>query len=162
MSVAVVRKKMRNNLKRSSGFSLIEVLVAMLILAIGLLGLMSLQLLSLQTNTNSNFRTQATIAANDMSERIRANIPGFEAGAYDAISFSSNGTECSAGCSALARAGNDVLEWKEYLTDYLPEGKGEVQNKGISNSLDIKVTWKENDKSGASLTKEFILRARFQ
>jgi type IV pilus assembly protein PilV len=157
-----MRETMIKRFKNAQGFSLLEVMIAMVILAIGLLGLMSLQLLSLQTNTNSNFRTQATIAAYDMSERIRANIPGFQAGSYDAIAFTSNGAVCASDCSASARANNDVYEWKEYLNEYLPEGKGEVQDKGVSNSLDIKVTWKENDKSGAALTKEFILRARFQ
>ncbi|HLE93281.1 MAG TPA: type IV pilus modification protein PilV, partial [Sulfuricaulis sp.] len=55
------------------GFSLIEVLVALLVLSIGLLGLAALQTTSLQYNTGSYFRTQATFLAYDIIDRMRAN-----------------------------------------------------------------------------------------
>lgn len=54
------------------GFSLIEVLVAVLILAIGLLGVAGVQVISMQNTSNANLRTQATIHAQDMAEQIRA------------------------------------------------------------------------------------------
>lgn len=56
-----------------SGFSMIEVLIAVLILAIGLLGVAALQMASLDQGQESYFRTQATAMADDLIGRIRAN-----------------------------------------------------------------------------------------
>ena len=143
----------------SKGFSLLEVLVSMFILSIGLLGLMSLQLMSLQTSNNSSFRTQATIAAYDMSERIRANMDGIDS--YKSISSTASGSACSGTCSVDQRVANDIKEWKDYLSS-IPEGKGMVaESATATDGLDITVTWVENNKNGTQETKEFILRARF-
>jgi type IV pilus assembly protein PilV len=59
--------------KQVSGFSMIEVLIAVLILAIGLLGVAALQMASLDQGQESYFKTQATAMADDLVGRIRAN-----------------------------------------------------------------------------------------
>lgn len=59
--------------KRSAGFSMIEVLIAVLILAIGLLGVAALQMASLDQGQESYFRSQATALADDLAGRIRSN-----------------------------------------------------------------------------------------
>ena len=69
-------------LQRESGFSLIEVLVALLVLSIGLLGLAMLQIQGLRFTTDSYQRTQATLLAYDLMDRMRANKVGADAGAY--------------------------------------------------------------------------------
>jgi len=144
--------------KKFQGFSLLEVLISMFILSIGLLGLMSLQLIALQTNSNSNFRTLATIAAYDMSDRIRANNIGFQAGDYNSISA---GAKTCSGCNATSVT--DILQWQTSLEN-LPEGKGAISlAKPAADGLDITVSWKENVKgSSKPVEKTFILRARFQ
>jgi type IV pilus assembly protein PilV len=68
--------------QRIDGFSLLEVLIAVVILSVALLGLAGLQLSSLQMNTNSYFRTQATIAAYDIIDRMRVNSTGTNANLY--------------------------------------------------------------------------------
>src|SRR5690606_3260878 len=55
------------------GFSLIEVLVALLVLSVGLLGLAMLQIEGLKHNTDAYYRTQATVLAYDIIDRMRAN-----------------------------------------------------------------------------------------
>ncbi len=62
-------------LKKESGIIMIEVLVAIAILAIGLLGLMSLQLYSLKAAHSSSLRSNATDLARDLSERVRSLRP---------------------------------------------------------------------------------------
>lgn len=57
--------------KQESGFSMVEVLVAVLILAVGLLGVAGVQMRSLQQTTNAHVRTQVTLVAQDMAERMR-------------------------------------------------------------------------------------------
>src|SRR5574343_439121 len=60
-------------MKTYTGFTLIEVLIAMLVLAIGLLGLATLQTYSLRSNLSAYTRGQATQLLYDMSDRMRAN-----------------------------------------------------------------------------------------
>ncbi len=60
-------------MSRQSGIGLIEVLVAVAVLSIGLLGIGALQGVSLRNNNNSYFRTQATMAANQILDEVRAN-----------------------------------------------------------------------------------------
>lgn len=57
----------------SDGFSLLEVMVALMILSIGLLGVAGVQLLSLQQTGNAQLRSQATMYAQDIVSRIRVN-----------------------------------------------------------------------------------------
>ena len=61
------------SLIKQSGFTLLEVLVAILIFAIGLLGLASLQTVGQRTNHSAYLRSQAVIQAYDIADRIRAN-----------------------------------------------------------------------------------------
>jgi len=69
------------------GATLLEVMVALVIMAVGLLGLAGLQMTGLTTNGNAEKRTQATIVANDMIERMRANATGVGAGNYAAVNY---------------------------------------------------------------------------
>ncbi|TDT37122.1 type IV pilus assembly protein PilV [Halospina denitrificans] len=64
------RSKLRS---QQDGLSLLEVLIAVVILAIGLLGIASTQLLALEQTTNSHVRSQATMYAMDVASRVRAN-----------------------------------------------------------------------------------------
>lgn len=75
---------------RLAGFSLVEVLVAVVILSIGMLGLAKLQFWGVRHTGSAYFRTQATQTANEMVERMRANPIGVAAGRY-----SINGGDCA-------------------------------------------------------------------
>lgn len=66
-----------------SGFTLIEILVTMLVMAIGFLGLAALQTSGLQQSQNTYFRTQADILARDIADRMRANRFGVLSGSYE-------------------------------------------------------------------------------
>jgi type IV pilus assembly protein PilV len=112
---------------QQSGVSLVEVLVAMLILSIGLLGMVGLQTTSLRNTQNAYLRTQATLAAEGMVERMRANPQGAGGGSYTATS----GTLTAAcltvtGCSANAMALHDLADWQADLALALPSGDGRV------------------------------------
>ena len=68
--------------QRQQGFTLLEVLIALLILSIGLLGLAALQTTSLRSNQMASMRTTATQLAYDISDRMRANPAGVAADEY--------------------------------------------------------------------------------
>ena len=61
------------NRKVQRGFTMIEVLIAVLILAIGLLGVAGVQLVSMQQTANSTLRSEATMYAQSLADRVRSN-----------------------------------------------------------------------------------------
>ncbi len=58
-----------------SGFSLLEVLVSTVVIAVGVLGFLALQVSAINSNQNGYFRGQATVVADDIIARLRANRP---------------------------------------------------------------------------------------
>ena len=100
------------------GFTLIEVLIAMLLLLIGLLGVAKLHFSSFQENRNALYRNQATVIAEDLIDRVRSNPTGLNNGFYDGLSFTSvsaapAAVNCSAagGCNPQQLAARDAHEW---------------------------------------------------
>lgn len=72
---------------RHFGFSMVEVLVTMLIVSVGLLGLAALQVTSLRAGNSTTFRTQATLLANELAERMHANPTAVANNAFMAVDF---------------------------------------------------------------------------
>ena len=124
------------------GATLIEVLVAVLVLSIGLLGLAGLQVTSLQSNHSAYYRSQATLLAYDIADRMRAN----RAVALGSADYVTNfPTSSSSNTVSGSRAARDKAEWLNRLALALPEGTGKVEK---NNSLiTIHVRW--NDTRGA-------------
>ncbi len=100
--------------RRQRGFTLIEVLITLLIIAIGLLGLAGLQMTSLQSQLEAYQRAQAVMLAEEMANRIRSNAPAARAGAYTA--GSSYGTAAQA-CdpNTQTTAAYDLCDWNNLL-----------------------------------------------
>jgi len=135
-----------NNYKHQHGFTMIEVLIAAVVLGVGLLGLAALQAQSLQFNYSAYQRSQANLLAYDMIDRMRANLPEVVAGNY-AQGFNvgpTSNTNCQmvgANCSSADMAAFDVTEWECSLGRWnaiapcsgrgiegpLPEGDGSIE-----------------------------------
>jgi len=92
--------------------------VAVVILAIGLLGIAGLQATSIRNNNSAYLRSQATILAYDIIERMRANNTLAKNGSYG-VAMGSSG-------SGTGMALIDVTEWKTVLGQMLPSGDGSV------------------------------------
>lgn len=113
------------------GFSLLEVLVALILLSVGLLGLAGLQVTSLRHNVDSLTRSQATLAADAILERVRAN----KANALDYATEFADGVATSGDeASHSALATTDLAAWKSQLADTLPGGQGQIGVAGDSCS----------------------------
>ncbi|MCI0667420.1 MAG: type IV pilus modification protein PilV [Methylococcaceae bacterium] len=67
---------------KSSGFTLVEVLIAVVILSVGMLGLMGLQTVGLRQNHSSQTRSYAVEFINELADRMRANRAGVDANNY--------------------------------------------------------------------------------
>ena len=147
--------KMPMKPRAHSGFTLVEVLVTVVILAIGLLGLAGLHASSLRSSSNAYLLTQATLLANDMGDRLRANRPGVAAGNYNALSVtaSTNSTPTcleSGGCgSSAAVAAADAAEWGDALAAAaLPSAAGTVTCTPVTMACTVTLRW-DSDRSGA-------------
>jgi type IV pilus assembly protein PilV len=138
--VALSRRLMLQR-SRQGGFGLIEVLVALLILSIGLLGMASLQTLSLQQTTGSQARTQAILLAEDLVERIRANRPNRNA--YGLANPAAVACDTNFAIANGGVAADDLNEWQNALACLLPGGNGEVTVNGDVVTVDI--TWSSRE-----------------
>jgi len=139
------RLSLRN--KRSGGFTLVEILVAIVVLSLGLVGLAGLQMTGLKQNHSSYLRSQATVFAYDMLDRMRANMAGVAAGSYNNISGVPADPACiAAGCSVTQMAVYDTREWNQALNSVLPSGQGTVVGDG--SNFTITVMW-DDERTGA-------------
>jgi type IV pilus assembly protein PilV len=124
---------------RMQGFTLLEVLVAMVVLSIGLLGLAGLMASSLKNSHSAYQRTQATWLAYDALDRMRANRQVALAQGYNLA------LGAAPGGSGLAAT--DLSEWDTALTSSLPEGDGSISVR-TDRTVTIIVQW--NDTRGTS------------
>lgn len=151
---------------KNAGFTMIEVLIAVLLLAIGVLGIAATQMISFQTNQSAYARSQAIYLATDIFDRIRANPEGYQStSVYDSVdSLASedvpsdpNCIDSNGGCTPVQMARYDVREWignfsnVDSIDDYqpmLPNGRGVLARIGTSNDFVATVSWDERDWEG--------------
>ena len=133
--------------KHQYGFTLLEVLIALLILSIGLLGLAALQTTALRSNQMASMRTTATTLTYDIIDRMRANPKGVIDGNYviNTATTPSSPPDCRTGaCTTAQLATFDLGEWKNAI-DRLPKGTGEItQVAGPPPVSTITVRWNES------------------
>jgi len=142
---------------RSGGFTLVEVLVALVVLTVGMLGVAVLYVEGLRMNRTSIYRTLAVGLTTDMAGRIRANsnIPGGYAGAGPGTD---NG--CVNGiaiCTPAQQADDDWFWWLNSVQANLPAGAAaeiDVIAVGAMNRYSITLTWPE---TGQLLPVSFTL-----
>lgn len=121
----------------SEGFTLIEVLIAVLVMSVGLLGIAALQTATVQFNRDAYLRSQATSLAYDIADRMRANRSAALAGSYD-VTAANPAPVCGAAAGATV-ADRDISEWRVALACALPAGNGSIDvENGIAT---IRVTW---------------------
>lgn len=142
-----------SQLKKSSGFSLLEVLISILIMAIGLLGIAALQAVSLKTNQSAYQRTQATFLAYDMIDRLRANRAKAMAENFDILAYggSITGTTIEA---------TETTDWLNFVANLLPAGQGTI-NCTTGGTCTVSIRWDEG-RAGGTATDPNVTLAVFQ
>lgn len=150
---------MKVEIQRLRGFSLMEVLVALLVLSIGLLGLAALQTTGLKFNHQSYERTQATLQAYDIFDSIRANKNNNSVTntTFDSVALNAQPgtTNCaSVTCTDNEMAQYNIRQWNISNNNLLAEGKGAICRGTFNASLSctvggtvyrVAIQWKEND-----------------
>lgn len=170
---------MNKTMKKVSGFSMIELLVAVLVMGIGVLGITGLQMVSLQNNRAALYRAEAVQLAYDMLDRIRANPAGAVPGlAYDGINIDGAppaAADCNANtCTQAQMVVFDQAVWKCSLGGFdddatcqgfraanvlppanqqpgLPNGDGSIAVNAGTRVITITVQWTENNNQVRSI-----------
>lgn len=135
--------------KCQAGFTLIEVLVAIVVLSLGLLGLAGLHAATLRNNQVAYYRSIAIQQSYDMADRIRANQLGAAAGAYDALdnSIPADPDCITNSCDPAQLAQADHSLWNNNNDRLLPGGAGTVNRAG--SEYVIVVSWSEKTEAGS-------------
>jgi type IV pilus assembly protein PilV len=125
---------------KQRGLSMIEVLVAIVILSLGLLGMAGLQASGLRSSQSAFYRAQAAQFASDMAERMRANLG-------DARNYTlAMGASAPTGTSIKDK---DRADWLARLA-MLPAGDGSIAVDNVANTVTISVQWDDTRGGGAA------------
>ncbi len=164
-----MRNRRQLNRLNQGGVGLLEVLIAMLILGIGMLGMMGLQSESIRYNHNAALRARAAMMASDMMDRIRANEDHAQNSSSYTTTIGTATGDCttdwpdtcegsSKNCSPAQLAGWDIAQWKHQLACQLPAGDGAISftdapaGKIYTITVELEEMRTEGNTTGAPMT----------
>ncbi len=137
---------------RQRGFTIVEAMVALLVLSVGMLGIAGLYVTTLRASGSALFRTHAVNFAADMADRIRANPTAGIAygGAAADNNCAADPGAAASNCSTTQLAADDVFRWQQQIAAILPDDgdvntpQGTVTVVGANPSTyTITVSWVE-------------------
>lgn len=134
---------------RQTGTGLIEVLIAILVLSLGVLGVAGMQAAGLRASYGASYRAQAAFLAQDILDRMRGN-PG-QAKDYG-VAY---GDSAPSGTAVIDR---DKAQWLGAVRN-LPAGDGSVQIDLLTNIVTVTVRW-DNSRAGGSTSEVFTISSR--
>lgn len=137
---------------QQSGFSMLEVLITVFVLSIGLLGVAGMQATSIKLSHESHLRSQASLLAYDMADRMRANSASAINGSYDisltgGSAFSADCTNPNNACSADAIATVDLANWDFKLGQTFPGVQATIATTTVQGETigTITLLWADTD-----------------
>ncbi len=142
------------NMHRQSGFTILESLVALVVLSVGLIGAAAVQVSTLKFTQVSQQRSGAAQQLLSISERMRSNLEGVRAANYNiADTYASipgnlpTLPSCAATCTAQLIAQKDLNQWQTEIARSLPGGVGVINGTQAPLFWQITVMWQEKDLS---------------
>jgi type IV pilus assembly protein PilV len=139
--------------KHSRGFSLIEVLVSLLILAIGVLGIIALQFKGLKYSYDANVRSQISFLANDIADKMRLNSTNV--GSYVA-NYDAGDAHTACNYAVASNAANDLNCWYDFVDWTLPPGSSANITGPVGGIYTISLAW--DDREGETHTVTYSLQ----
>lgn len=143
--------------RRDAGFSMVEVLIALIILSVGMLGIAGLYVHSMQAGRTSLFRHHAVMLVGDVADRIRANP---RAGAvYAGAGANNNCVNGGVNCTPEQMAANDIFLWNEQAAATLPEGAVGIvfDDTATPPTYEITVSWDEPGMTAAEVSPSYSI-----
>ena len=153
-------------LQPQRGITLLESLVAIVVMALGILGILGVQMRALSDTQTGVRRAQAIRLIEDMGERMKANPSALANLSSYVSNFAASPTvpSCASGCTAANLATYDVAVWKRTVRESLPLGKASIfvapgEADGNRRQLGVIVAWRENERDGMSTTDKAAINA---
>lgn len=159
--VTMAKTRIDTRTGSDTGVTLIEVMISLVILAVGLLGIAAMHGLGTKFGNKAYFRSQAIAQAYDIVDRMRANPAAVIAGDYiqDPLPSASSSDCRSSACSAADLATYDLVAWNTLNGTVLPNGSGAVSIAGLA--ITVVVNWVEdNNSDGVAETKSVSITAQ--
>lgn len=163
---------MRRNLRpfpsraTQHGFSMLEILITLVIIATALLGTAGLQVYAMRVNQSGQFRTQAVFLASDIAERMEANRTAAVAGNYAVAATSTASTaatDCAtAACSITTLAAWDISEWENAIVALgLPQAAWSITQTTAGNpsTYEIFIQWTDRSSQKSATGETFSYTA---
>lgn len=150
----------RNRRSGNAGVGLIEVLIAVLVMAIGLLGIAALQATALRNSQSSLERSQAVIHSYAILEAMRANLAGTRAGAYNLGALL-----CDAPAAGGSLVTGDQARWLTTMQASMGDDAcGQIQCVAIANSQStgctVTIQWNDSRGSEGAATQQITTETR--
>lgn len=128
------------------GFSMLEILITLVIIATALLGTAGLQIYAMRMGQSGQFRTQAVFLAADLAERMEANKAAAVAGAYvnNSAAAVATGVDClTSACDSANLALYDLNQWRTAVASVLPQPTWTVTRTiaGDPSTYSITINW---------------------
>lgn len=130
---------------------MVEILVAMLVISVGLLGVAGLHAYSLRNNYDALIRSHASALASDIVDRMRANR---DVALNAANPYTIGLTQTRTDPQTVADI--DLVAWKTVLKDQLPDGDGAVTVDNVSRLVTITIQWGERGETTSFRTQTEI------
>jgi type IV pilus assembly protein PilV len=148
------------SMKKTRGFSMLEVLVTLLVLNLGVLGIAGLQTLSVNNTEAGRYQSLATMLASSMAASMQANV-AYWGSPPTTININQNGnppkvqhgpatfngTCIGSACSASQMASFDLQNWAAALNSSLPVGQATISCSTVASPAicTLTVTWMEKN-----------------
>jgi type IV pilus assembly protein PilV len=140
---------------RCRGLTLVEILVALVVLSVGLLGLAAMQTTSVKFTTSANQRTQAMALAYDIIDRMRGNRLAALNNDY-IVAFESPVPACGAFDGTGNLRDQDIAAWRNAMACRLPQSTGSVTR--VNDEFTIAIQW--DDSQGIEAPVQFRFTTR--
>lgn len=143
------------SIRHQRGISLVESMVAIVVMALGILGVLGVQLRTLADTQTGVRRAQAIRLIEDLSERIKVNPNGLGSmGSYATAWGGVTGTipTCAGGCTSADLARRDIDFWKKNVSATMPLGDANVflvADETIAvnrRQLGVMISWHANER----------------
>ena len=152
--------------KHQRGIALIESLVAIVITALGILGILGVQMRTLSDTSTTVRRAQAIRLIEDLGERMKVNPNALADLNTYVTAFSAEPTvgSCATGCDHTQLAAYDMAVWKKAVKSTLPLGQASIfvppaesaVPAGQGRQLGVMIAWRENEKDNSAAYKNDI------